>query len=211
MSDDTILTIFFFALCGASVWGWRRHKRGKPAFCVGSGTYTVGKDIPPGTFNLVAQSGSGEFCILERKATQWSHAHPLGFESPNVAARFRNVTLKRGDILEINGSLWITTQSPTPIRDVQEEVLEPGNYKIGLDILPGTYNLEAVQGIGSVFNDVPEEEGQLFFQEMGVAGEGIASRYLHLRCEEGTTLYVRGSLHLQLSPPRKPPRWRWLT
>ena len=211
MSDDTILTLFFFALCGWGLWLWQKRKQGKPSFSVGPGTYTVGKEIPPGKFDLVAEEGFGDFCILERNATEWNHPHQLGFEAPNLADRFRNVTLKRGDTLEVNGDLWLISQPPAPIRDIFSEVLEPGDYKIGLDIPAGTYNLEVFMGEGQVFNDVQADEGQPFFQDMGKHAEGKASCYNKLLCEEGTTLSIRGSLHLKFSKPQKPRPWRWIT
>ena len=212
MMDDYILMVVFFAICIGGVRLWRKHQQKDQSFSAGPGTYIIGRNIPAGKFDLVAEEGSGDFCVLERNALDWHHPHLMGYECDDRARRFRNLTLNRGDTLEVNGNLWLTTRTPTPIQDISAEPLDPGNYKIGLDLPAGVYNIKVLLGSGSVFNDVKEDEGQPFFQEMAADDPEKASRYKNLRCEEATTLHIRGNLRLQLSLANNVrPGWRWFT
>ena len=207
MSDDAILTTLFFAICAvAAIICLRRHKAVR-SFSIGPGTYIIGRNIPPGKFDLVAEEGSGDFCVRERLKREWHHAHKLGLSCPDRAERFRNLTLHRGDTLQVNGDLWLFTQDATPIQNLSEEPLDPGNYKLGTDLPPGRYHVKVLLGEGSLFNDADEENGQPFFQEMAKEKEGVANKYKNLQCEKGTTLHVRGSLRLQLTPAKRRKRW----
>ena len=211
MADDYILMGLFIVLCILGIRFWNKHGQEPQSFSAGPGTYVIGRNIPAGKFDLVAEEGSGDFCVLEYNALDWHHPQKLGYEGDDRSRRFRNLTLKRGDTLEINGNLWITTRNAMPISDVSQEPLEPGNYKIGLDLPAGTYNVRVLLGEGSIFNDVKEEDGKPFFQEMAVEDKEKASRYNNLYCEEGSTLYVRGNLQLQLRPSQKNRPWRFFT
>lgn len=209
MSDDAILTALFFAICAGAVMFWFRRGQTGQSFHAGPGTYVIGRNIPAGKFDLVAEEGCGDFCIRERYQRQWHHTQKLGLSCDDRAERFRNLTLKKGDTLQINGDLWLATEPSTPIQNLWEEILEPGNYKIGTDLPSGTYHIDVLLGEGSVFNDAENQNGQPFFQDMAHEKDGIASRYKNLPCEKGTTLYVRGNLRLQLTPAKGRRRWRF--
>lgn len=207
--DEYILLALFFAIC---IVLCRKYLRPAPhSFSVDPGTYVIGKNIPPGKYDLVADAGTGDFCILECNAIDWHPAHKLGVEGDDCTRCFRNITLKKGDTLEINGSLHIKTRTPAAIKNVALEPLDPGNYKIGSDILPGTYNLGVLSGKGQVYTTVTGQEGNPFFQEMAADDKNLAKTFDNLELTEETQLFIRGSLSLKLTPAPGAPRWRWMS
>ena len=207
--DEYILLALFFAIC---IVLFQKYLRPAPhSFSADPGTYVIGKNIPPGKYDLVAESGQGDFCVLEHNAMDWHLPHKMGAEGDDCSQRFRNLSLNKGDILEINGSLHIKTRTPAPIKNVSLEMLDPGNYKIGSDILPGTYNLEADSGKGQVYTTVKDVEGNPFFQEMAKDDKKLAKTYENLELTEETQLFIRGNLTLKLTPAPNTRRWRWMS
>ena len=207
--DEYILLALFFAIC---IVLFRKYLRPAPhSFSADPGTYVIGKNIPPGKYDLVAHAGTGDFCILECNAIDWHPPHKLGVEGDDCSRCFRNITLKKGDTLEINGSLHIKTRTPAAIKNVSLEPLDPGNYKIGSDILPGTYNLEVLSGKGQVYTTVTGQEGNPFFQEMAKDDKKLAKTFENLELTEETQLFIRGNLSLKLTPAPNTRRWRWMS
>ena len=207
--DEYILLALFFAIC---IVLFRKYLRPAPhSFSADSGTYVIGKNIPPGKYDLIAESGSGDFCLLEHNAMDWHLPHKLGAEGDDCSRLFRNLVLNKGDILEINGNLYIRTRAPSPIQNVLMEALVPGNYVIGSDLLPGTYNLEILSGKGQVFTTVTGQEGNPFFQEMAKDDKKMAKTYENLELTEETKLFIRGTIELKLTPTPQTRRWRWMS
>ena len=208
--DEYILIVLFCAIC--IFFGCKYLKPvNTHTVTAGPGDYVIGKNVPPGKYDLVADSGAGDFCILEYNAIDWHNNQNMGKDSDKAPQRFRNVVLKKGDRLQINGSLHLLLQPATAIKNITLELLEPGNYKIGSDLLPGTYNLEAMSGEGKVFTAVEGQEGNPFFQEMAKEKKDTASTYKNLSCTEGTILFIRGNLTIRLTAAPKSKRWRWLS
>ena len=113
---------------------------------------------------------------------------------------------------EGSGVVWCIEsyfhQTPTHLL---MEALEPGNYAIGSDLLPGTYNLEVLSGKGQVFTTVTGQEGNPFFQEMALDDKKMAKTYENLELTEETKLFIRGTIKLKLTPAPQTRRWRWMS
>ena len=208
--DEYILTALFFVICIHFGCKYFRPTHIK-SFSIKPGTYLIGKNIPPGKYDLEAESGSGDFCILEHNAMDWHPAHKMGVEGDDCSRRFRNLTLKKGDTLEVNGNLHLKTRAAASIKNVLAEALDPGNYKIGSDLLPGTYNLEVRSGKGQIYTTVTDQEGNPFFQEMAKDDKKLAKTYENLELTEETQLFIRGNLNMKLIPTPKTRRWRWIS
>ena len=65
MADDYILMALFIVICVAAVRIYNGRSVKNQSFSAGPGTYIIGRNIPAGKFDLVADEGSGDFCILE--------------------------------------------------------------------------------------------------------------------------------------------------
>lgn len=200
MTDEVFLIVMFFMMCiiilAKCIW----HDEYTEDFMLGPGTYVIGRDIPAGKGDLIAESGGGDFIIKEHKADSWSLNSKIGVVSPLQPSRFRNLQLRRGDTLEINGNVNILVTSPARIKDVTLENLGPGNYCFGVDVPPGKYNLEAVSGDGEFYLFEPGQKEYSRFQDMAAGADLKAHTYANVVCQRGTVLWIQGSLQLKLIP-----------
>ena len=212
MIDEYILLSLFFTICILGASHWFRRYRTTRRFTAGPGLYTIGRNIPSGKYDLVADEGEGNICLLRRRSLEWEQVNNLGLKSDSKPRRFRNIDLYRGDRLEINGSLTIAAIPPSPIRSLATEPVEPGDYLIGADLMPGTYNLEALLGEGQVYIREKGSDDHAFFQEMAKdkKKDGKAASFENLTCNKDAVLSVRGNLKLQFTPVPKPNFWRRL-
>lgn len=108
-----------------------------PATPVSTGTYIVGQGIQPGIYEGMAGQGTFDFCYWARLSDLSGELD--GIISNEIAYGKFYVEVKPTDYaLETDCSL-------TPVASVTEPVgefpqtLQPGEYIIGRDILPGTY------------------------------------------------------------------------
>ena len=167
------------------------------------GTYRIGEDLDPGKGDLTAVSGKGEVCIRERKSNKWDQNFKLHADNSGAPSRYRNLTLRTGDTLEINGSLQLTVTPSTAIVDGETPELTMGIYQLGVDLPPAKYDLTATAGSGSVQYFEPDAKERSFFQSMSCDDDDNASVYENLLCTMGGRLVVDGTLTLELTRSRK--------
>lgn len=126
-----------------------------------AGHYTVGVDIPSGTYNFFAKSGFGNI-ISESLAINeiFDYDTIIGEIAPDITEKeISNVYLADDDVLTITGTLEVSVGSDdagvTVAReqDLQEIELEYGIYAAGDDFPPGTYNIVWEEGFGSIQTD----------------------------------------------------------
>lgn len=207
MTDELALIVIFFAICVVILAKCIWHGEYTEDFFLGPGTYIVGKDIPPGKGDLMAESGGGDFCIKEYKSTEWSITNKIGATSPIQPSRYRNLTLHRGDTLEINGNVNLMVTPPVKIKKVSKENLCPGNYCFGVDVPPGKYDFEAVGGDGAFYLFESGSKEYSLFQDMAEKNDQKAHSYANVVCERGSVLWIHDSLQLKLTPSAKPHIW----
>lgn len=167
---------------------------------VTAGTYIAGTDIPAGKADLTAISGAGHFCIKDVEVKEWTMGNPIGATSGFQPNKFRNLVLKKDDILEINGSVKIMLSPPKPIKETMDENLVPGTYRFGVDVPPGKYNVEVVSGEGNVLLVEAGNDDYTFFQEMAPSDPLKAEVFKNLNCTCDHELWVRDSLQIKLNP-----------
>lgn len=174
-------------------------------FFLSAGTYLVGRDIDPGKGDLKAVSGAGTFCVRNKQTKNWDIYNPIGVTSGLQPSRFRNLTLKKDDILEINGTVVVAIIPPNPICDLEEETLGPGTYRFGVDVPVGKYDLEIASGEGHVLLAVVGKDNYTFFQDMAASDPIRAASYKNVVCTTGHELWVNGSLQIKLAPSEHQP------
>lgn len=167
------------------------------------GTYRVGEDLAPGKGDLVAVAGGGEFCVKPHGNDVWNDPHKLGITSPAQPSRFRNITLNKGDILEIDGDVKMMLTPPAAIKDLSKENLTLGIYRFGIDVPPAKYDLKAVSGDGQITFFEPGKDEFTMFQDMAEKVPNKAASYKNLLCEKGSVLWVDSSLSLKLTRSKK--------
>lgn len=169
------------------------------------GTYLVGEDIPHGKCDVLAESGSGNFCVKNRKSRSWSIGSNIGITSPQQPGRFRNLVLNIGDTLEVNGNVVILLKDPIPIRNVADETLGPGVYRFGLDVPAGKYDLEIASGDGDVLLVDVTKDHYTFYQDMSTDNPFKPASFVNVTCTKIHELWVNGNLQVRLKYSKKQP------
>lgn len=206
MNDEIFLVLLFIAIVLVVIYKCCFHgEYGRDIF-LGPGTWIVGIDLPPGKGDLIAETGAGSFCVKEFRSKEWSVGGNIGVTSGLQPGRYRNLDLHPGDTLEINGNVNIMITAPVAIRDITEENLGPGNYRFGVDVPPGKYDLEVVSGDGQVYLILPRQKEYSFYQDMDKDG-GKTHEYANLRCPRGAVLWIEGSLQIKLKFSAKQDIW----
>lgn len=168
------------------------------------GVYKVGKDIQPGRCDLVAESGTGDFVLKNKKANSWTLGNKLSAVGGVAPGSFRNVTLMRGDILEINGNVTVLLTPPHPIRSLKEETLGPGIYRIGVDgIRPAKYNFKAEGGSGEIVLVDIFDNSFSIFQNMAKGQSLAAGSYDNVVCSRRYEIWINGTLQVKLTRSKK--------
>ena len=204
MSDD--IALFLISIIIILYLVYRFSKRGgsyADDVPVNPGTYRIGEDLDPGKCDLVAVSGAGDICIKERGNGVWNNPFKLAAKDPAVPDRYRNMTLHRHDILEVNGKVQLLLSPPSAFASGDGAELTLGTYQFGVDIPPAKYDLKAVGGDGQFSFFAPEESEFSSFQDMALTADSKTSTYDNLLCEEGARIQVDGTLKLQLSMSKK--------
>lgn len=170
------------------------------------GIYRVGIEIRPGRCDLLAVSGGGAFAIKNKKAKSWTLGNPIGASGGIMPKRFRNVTLMRGDILEIDGNVNVMLTPPMPVSDLKTETLGPGIYRFGVDIIPpAKYDFEIESGTGEIVLVDIRNNTYSIFQDMAEGHPQRAKTFDNVVCSRRYELWINGSLNVKLKRSRFQP------
>lgn len=124
-------------------------------YTLSTGFYTVGIDIPGGTCNVSAVSGSGNISSSDYEINE-----VFGTERGDVRS-FKGLKLSKSVILEIAGRLTVELNYKSvdegfsgrtyDVSGARE--ISTGNYVSGKYFAAGIYNIEAVSGSGNLSTD----------------------------------------------------------
>lgn len=203
MTDEIVLILIFMIACGFLVLKYFPRSGYNEDIILGPGTYIAGYDIPTGKADLIAESGGGDFCFKQRKAKSWVMGNKIGVTSGLQPSRFRNLTLNWGDTLEINGNVTVLLTAPVPIKNVRTETLCAGNYRFGIDVPPGRYDVEITGGDGQIYITKTGESNYTIYQDMAKDNAIKADHYANLLCAKGYELWIEGSLQVKLTHSAK--------
>lgn len=98
-----------------------------------------------------------------------------------------------------------STESNTekPIVSVGKNELPPGDYVIGKDIPPGTYDFTWVWGQGAILKFKNEHDttlgGTTYFQHVGNKEEHESIQCLNVKCIDGELLVISGNVIVKIS------------
>ena len=114
------------------------------------GYYTVGTDIPAGTYNFSAVEGYGNVITTDGEINE--------IMGESGSKTYNNAKLILGQVLSVSGvKLEITSSNASGAALKQRnqsglvtKQLSAGNYTVGTDFPAGTYDLSAVSGEGNV-------------------------------------------------------------
>lgn len=167
---------------------------------LGAGYYTIGKDIPAGTYYISTVSGSG-------------NVHSSGgineiFGGDYGIPEFNNYKAETGKILEVSGDVIIFLSSDnanlvgmtprTTLENYNWWEMPAGNYTVGIDIPAGPYYVTAVEGSGNAhISDHGHNDGDLN-EIFAVVPEysGYITSFNNLYLYEGNVIEITSSLRL---------------
>lgn len=117
---------------------------------LGSGTYTVGKDIKPGRYVITSTNGSGN--LMSKGSGDINII--LGQSEDDDAGQVTSytTTLKKDEKIKIDG-IQSTLFTPTPSKRSYQTTLTAGKWVVGKDIKPGRYEIKATKGSGNLISD----------------------------------------------------------
>ena len=177
---------------------------------LGAGNYVAGKDIPVGTYNFTAVSGTGN--VSSSNLYDGGINAVMGTPANDYTQEtYNNVSLDDDVVLSLGGDIVLhivsenastsTIQTRVVPDDAQAIDLTAGHYTAGTDFPAGSYNVIATSGFGNVSSDNLYDGG--LNEIMGIAGSdptGLSiESFSNLTLDEGVVLSIDG-VSVQLVP-----------
>lgn len=163
---------------------------------LGAGNYVIGTDLPAGTVDFTAISGTGSI-----SASNGTLSVPTFGTEEGYKATVENMNLYSGAELSVTGSVRIRVSyvsepeelSPKPPQGGSGKELSAGTYTAGKDFTAGTYDFSIVSGYGTVTSS-NAQSGDGIDEMMGLADEGgnYSQSVKGISLPDGTTLTVEG-------------------
>jgi hypothetical protein len=178
---------------------------------LGAGNYTAGKDIPYGTYNLTAASGSGNVSSSNMYAGGLNEVMGSDTSDGYTQNTFNGLQMTDGVVLSVGGTVIIHLSSDDAQisnitgRVVEAEVqtdLSAGNYTAGTDFPAGVYNIVATGSSGNVSSSNLYDGGLNEIMGTDTSDGMTVSQVNNVELPEGTTLTVSGT-SVQLVPVGK--------
>ena len=171
-----------------------------------AGNYVAGVDIPAGTYNLTATSGSGN--VSSSNMYNGGLNEIMGSPADEYSQEtFNNLQLPAGETLSLGGTVTLhivsedAQTSNVKARTVGSETqtdLSAGNYTAGTDFPAGVYNIVCTGGMGNVNSDNMYNGG--LNEVMGDGSDEFSVHQVNnVSLPEGTVLTISGT-SVQLVP-----------
>lgn len=113
-----------------------------------AGKWTVGKDIKPGHYKITTPSGAGNVMGDTKYGLNIMLSATTG--SHNMYLTEYNTYLFKDDKIDIQSLQNVKFEAIKQSKEVDGGTLEAGDYIVGLDIKPGRYKIQAVEGNGNL-------------------------------------------------------------
>jgi hypothetical protein len=168
-----------------------------------SGYYTVGIDIPAGTYNFTATVGGGNVTTDDGSLNEIMGVASKG---SMYTPTYSNADLPNGTVLSVSGvtiQIVSSNASGTPLKPRNQTATKvvqfsDGNYVSGKDFPAGTYNLAAVSGSGNVTDDSADMLNAI----MGTGNDAMYEKtYQNVDFPVGTKLTISG-VTVSLTPSK---------
>ena len=173
-----------------------------------AGCYTVGIDIPEGTYTLTAVNGSGNVSSSNMYTGGLNEIMAAQPDELSIA-EFKNAKMEQGVTLSLSGTIELRISSDSAsvsemeVRNnpLTEEVqLGSGNYVAGTDFPAGEYDVVAVDGSGNVSSSNMYTGG--LNEIFSTAADGFSiSEFKNVKLEEGVELSI-SSCTVKLVPSK---------
>lgn len=115
-----------------------------------TGTWTVGTDIQPGWYTITSNGGEGN---LTSNDDNLNVILGQTVDDDEGTVDSYRADLKTGETIEISGFTGAHFEAITSRTAVDSGNLSAGYYKVGKDIQPGRYKIQAVEGSGNLMTN----------------------------------------------------------
>lgn len=163
---------------------------------INAGVYLIGADIPAGTADLTAMSGTGSI-----STSNGSFKNPTFGNADSYTKYSEKIVLNSGTNLTVTGSLILRISYLTKPEigasqsspGTKNYTLSQGTHTAGENFESGTYDFEIVSGYGTVTSS-NSETGEGIDEMMGPADNGgnYAQKVSGISLPAGTVLTVNG-------------------
>jgi len=177
-------------------------------FTLTAGNYVAGIDIPGGTMNVEAISGTGNLSSSNMFSGGINEMFGIDDGSEWYTETFNNLKLPEGETLSLNNQLTIkltytkVTSNFTgrTYDDASAIDLGSGNYIAGNDFPAGIYKIVAKSGTGNLSSDNMFDGGvnEMFGIDNGTGFYN--DQFINANLPDGTTLTISGGLSVTLIP-----------
>lgn len=178
-------------------------------YTLSAGHYTVGVDLPAGTCDVTAVSGTGN--LMSSNMSDGGVNEMFGIDDGTglYTASFNGLKLPKDTVLTVTSKLVVqldyseitSSFSGRSYNDGAKVTVTAGNYTAGTDFPAGTYDIKAVSGNGSLSSSNLYDGG---VNEIFGVGDGYFDVYnnefINADFKDGDTLTVSGDLTVDLIP-----------
>lgn len=168
-----------------------------------SGNYTVGIDLPAGTYNFTAVNGAGNVTNDDGSLNEIMGVKSKGSE---YTPTFSNADLQDGEVIHLAGvTLQVTSNDASGValkkraQNISKTYdFSAGNYTAGKNFAAGTYDITAVSGGGNVTT----EDGSLnAIMGTDTSEDMYEKNYHNVNLSDGTVLKITG-VTVKLTPSK---------
>jgi hypothetical protein len=173
---------------------------------LGAGNYTAGIDLPSGSYNLSAVSGSGNVSSSNMYSGGLNEIMGTDTSDGMTVNTFNSLQMDDGVVLSIGSTAVIhLTSEDAMINNVTGRAadeasavdLGAGNYTAGIDFPAGTYTITATGGSGNVSSDNMFDGGLNEIMSVDTNDGFSISQFSHASFPDGTVLTISGtSVHM---------------
>lgn len=173
-----------------------------------TGYYIVGIDIPTGTYRFQAKKGFGNVITDDGSLNLiFDATGEVEFATNSID----NIYLGQGVALYILGSQEVscgcsdadinnlgTREQPDSLKDVE---IGYGWFTSGTDFIPGTYDIDWIEGNGNIISEFYEDDLSRINEIMGDFDDHYIKSFKHLYLPEGVMLKI-DEIKIKLSPSK---------
>lgn len=173
-----------------------------------AGNYIAGKDLPVGTYNITANSGSGNVSSSNMYAGGLNEVIGTDPSDGISEQSFNGLQMDQDVVLSVGGNVSIhltaenaevSAMTPRAAADGTPVDLGAGNYTAGTDFPAGTYNIVATGSMGNVSSDNMYDGGLNEILSTDNSDGMSISQFNNAQLPEGTVLTISGTT-IQLVP-----------
>ena len=181
-----VICCFGLSACAKTVTGINQVDRRNNYNTIEAGSYMIGDELSKGEYLLIADDGSENRGVFEVVTKEKVETFDEIFSSENFIFS-TYITVENGQYLRFVDCTAMTADSE--YIDEEKDIINEGMYKIGKDIMPGTYTIYP-KNQKDMFFGAYEIHKDSLHNEDSIIDSGYFQDKLDLKLEEGQYLII---------------------